>query len=155
MSQQPEQPMFSIEKLFVKDLSVEVPNAPKIFLERETPQVEIQMTTTANPIDEGYYEVLVSVTVTARLAEKIVFLVEASQGGVFQIRNVPQGELDPVLGITCPNILYPYVREVVSDAVVRAGFAPVVLNPVNFDAIFQAQREAKAKSATGAGATTH
>lgn len=154
MSQQPEQPTFAIEKLFVKDLSVEVPNAPRIFLERDTPQVEIQMTTAANPIDEGYYEVLVNVTVTAKLAEKTVFLVEASQAGVFQIRNIPQAELEPVLGITCPNILYPYVREVVSDAVVRAGFAPVVLNPVNFDAIFQAQREARSKS-VAAGATTH
>jgi preprotein translocase subunit SecB len=155
MSEQPDQPVFSIEKLFVKDLSVEVPNAPKIYLERDTPQVEIQMTTAANPIDDGYYEVLVSVTVTAKLADKTVFLVEASQGGVFQIRNVPQAELEPVLGITCPNILYPYVREVISDAVVRAGFAPVVLNPVNFDAIFQAQREAKVQSGAGVKATTH
>ena len=142
MSQQPEQPVFSIEKLFVKDLSVEVPNAPKIYLERETPQIEIQMNTNAAPIDEGYFEVVVSVTVTAKLAEKTVFLVEASQGGVFQIRNVPPGELESVLGITCPNILYPYVREVVSDAVVRAGFAPVLLNAINFEAIFQAQRDA-------------
>ena len=153
MSEQPNQPVFSIEKLFVKDLSVEVPNAPRIYLERDTPQVEIQMNTSANPIDEGYFEVVVSVTVTAKLAEKTVFLVEASQGGVFQIRNVPQGELEPVLGITCPNILYPYVREVVSDAVVRAGFAPVLLNPVNFEAIFQAQREAKTQTQVGVGAT--
>ena len=151
MSQESSQPAFSIEKLFVKDLSIEVPNAPRIYLERDTPQVEIQMNTSANPIDEGYFEVVVSVTVTAKLAEKTVFLVEASQGGVFQIRNIPQGELDPVLGITCPNILYPYLREVISDAVVRAGFAPVLLNPVNFDAIFQAQREAKTQA--GAGAT--
>ena len=151
MSQQPEQPVFSIEKLFVKDLSIEVPNAPRIYLERDTPQVEIQMNTNASPIDEGYYEVVVAVTVTAKVGEKTVFLVEASQGGVFQIRNVPQGELEPVLGITCPNILYPYLREVVSDAVVRAGFAPVLLNPINFEAIFQAQREAKAQA--GAGAT--
>ncbi len=153
MSQQPNQPVFSIEKLFVKDLSVEVPNAPKIYLERDTPQVEIQMTTSANRVDEGYFEVLVSVTVTAKLAEKTVFLVEATQGGVFQIRNVPQEELEPVLGITCPNILYPYVREVVSDAVVRAGFAPIILNPVNFEAIFQAQREAKTQAQAGVGVT--
>ena len=153
MSQQSDQPVFSIEKLFVKDLSIEVPNAPKIYLERDTPQVEIQMNTGANPIDEGYFEVVVSVTVTAKLAEKTVFLVEASQGGVFQIRNVPQEELGSVLGITCPNILYPYVREVISDAVVRAGFAPVLLNPVNFEAIFQAQREAKTQAGAGVGVT--
>lgn len=153
MSQQPNQPVFSIEKLFVKDLSVEVPNAPKIYLERDTPQVEIQMNTSANTIDEGYFEVVVSVTVTAKLVDKTVFLVEASQGGVFQIRNVPQEELEHVLGITCPNILYPYAREVISDAVVRAGFAPVLLNPVNFEAIFQAQREAKTQARAGVGAT--
>ncbi|HEX4984438.1 MAG TPA: protein-export chaperone SecB [Burkholderiales bacterium] len=146
MSQQPAQTMFSIEKLFVKDLSVEVPNAPKIFLERDAPQVEIQMNTNANPVDEGYFEVLVSVTVTAKIGDRTVFLVEASQGGVFQIRNVPEAEMEPVLGITCPNILYPYLREVVSDAVVRAGFAPVLLNPVNFEAIFQAQRDARAQA---------
>ncbi len=155
MSQQPVQPVFSIEKLFVKDLSLEVPNAPKIFLERDTPQVEIQMNTAASPIDEGYFEVIVSVTVTAKIAERTVFLVEASQGGVFQIRNIPQTELEPVLGVTCPNILYPYVREVISDAVVRAGFAPVVLNPVNFDAIYQAQRQAKAQTTPEPGQTTH
>jgi len=154
MSEQANQPVFSIEKLFVKDLSVEVPNAPKIYLERDTPQIEIQMTSAANPIDEGYFEVVVSVTVTAKLAEKTVFLVEATQGGVFQIRHVPQTELEPVLGITCPNILYPYVREVISDAVVRAGFAPVVLNPVNFEAIYQAQRDARLQS-SAAGAVTH
>ena len=153
MSQQPDQPVFLIEKIFVKDLSVEVPNAPKIYLERDTPQVEIQMNTSANAIDDGYFEVLVRVTVTAKLADKMVFLVEASQGGVFQIRHVAQEELEHVLGITCPNILYPYAREVISDAVVRAGFAPVLLNPVNFDAIFQAQREAKNQARAGAGAT--
>jgi preprotein translocase subunit SecB len=153
MSQQPNQPVFSIEKLFVKDLSVEVPNAPRIYLERDTPQVEIQMNTSASPIDEGYFEVVVNVTVTAKLADKTVFLVEASQGGVFQIRNLTQEDLAPVLGITCPNILYPYAREVISDAVVRAGFAPVLLNPVNFEAIFQAQRDANAQEKSGAGAT--
>ncbi len=153
MSEQPNQPVFTIEKLFVKDLSVEVPNAPRIYLERNTPQIEIQLNTSASPIDEGYYEVLVSVTVTAKFADKTVFLVEASQGGVFQIRNLPQSELEPVLGITCPNILYPYAREVISDAVVRAGFAPVLLNPVNFEAIFQAQRLASAQNNVPAGAT--
>ncbi|HVY06687.1 MAG TPA: protein-export chaperone SecB [Burkholderiales bacterium] len=149
MSKENAQPVFAIEKLFVKDLSIEVPNAPRIYLERDTPQVEIQMNSSASPIDEGYFEVVVSVTVTAKLGDKTVFLVEASQGGVFQIRNIPGDELQPVLGITCPNILYPYVREVVSDAVVRAGFAPVLLNPVNFEAIFQAQRDAKAQAGAG------
>lgn len=148
MSQQPSpnQPVFTVEKLFVKDLSVEVPNAPRIYLERDTPQVEIQMNNAANPIDEGFYEVVLTVTVTAKLGEKSVFLVEASQGGVFQIRNVPQQELEVVLGVTCTNMLYPYVREVVSDAVVRAGFPPVILAPVNFEAIFQARQQSQTQA---------
>ena len=143
MSQQPNpaQPVFNVEKLFVKDLSIEVPNAPKIYLEREAPQVEIQMNNAANPIDEGYFEVLLTVTVTAKLGEKSVFLVEVTQGGVFQIRNVPQKDLDVVLGVTCTNMLFPYAREVVSDAVVRAGFPPVVLAPVSFEAIYQARQQ--------------
>lgn len=148
MSQQPPttQPTFTVEKLFVKDLSIEVPNAPKIYLERETPQVEIQMNNVANPIDDGFYEVLLTVTVTAKLGDKSVFLVEATQGGVFQIRNVPKQEMEVVLGVTCTNILYPYVREVVSDAVVRAGFPPVVLAPVNFEAIFQARQQSQGQA---------
>jgi preprotein translocase subunit SecB len=149
MSEQTNQPTFSIEKLFVKDLSIEVPNAPKIYLEREAPQVDIQMTNFANKIDETYFEVALKVTVTAKLGEKTVFLVEAAQGGVFQIRGVPDGEMDMVLGITCPNILFPYLREVVSESVVRAGFSPVILNPVNFEAIYQAQRQAQAEAPAG------
>ncbi len=150
MSQQPTQPVFTIEKLFVKDLSLEVPGAPRIYLERAAPQVEIQMNNSANPIDDGYFEVVLTVTVTAKIGDKIMFLVEASQGGVFQIRNVPQAELEPVLSITCPNILYPYVREVVSEAVVRAGFPPVVLSPVNFEAIFQARQQGQTQAPEGA-----
>ncbi|MGQ0578443.1 MAG: protein-export chaperone SecB [Betaproteobacteria bacterium] len=152
MSEQPAKAVFSIEKLFVKDLSLEVPNAPRIYLERETPQVEIQMNNSASPIDEGYYEVVLKVTVTAKVGDKTLFLVEVSQGGVFQIRNVAQAELEPVLGVTCPNILYPYVREVVSEAVVRAGFPPVVLSPLNFEAVYQARKQ---EQAPGPAATTH
>lgn len=154
MSQQPNptQPAFSVEKLFVKDLSIEVPNAPRIYLERDPPQIEIQMNNAANPIDDGYYVVLLTVTVTAKLGDKSVFLVEATQGGVFQIRNVAQPEMEVVLGVTCPNILFPYVREVISDAVVRAGFPPVVLAPMNFEAIHQARQQSQAQAAA---APTH
>lgn len=149
MSQQPSpgQPVFNVEKLFVKDLSIEVPNAPKIYLEREAPQVEIQMNNAASPIDEGYFEVLLTVTVSAKVGDKSAFLVEVTQGSVFQIRNVPEQELDMVLGVTCPNILYPYAREVVSDAVVRAGFPPVILSPINFEAVYQARRQGQPQSA--------
>ena len=151
MSEQNEQPSFSIEKLFVKDLSLEVPNAPRVYLERDAPQVEVAMNNAAQAIDEGFYEVVLTVTVTAKLKEKTVFLVELSYGGVFRIRNVPAAELDPVLGVTCPNILFPYVREVVSETVTRAGFPPVILHPMNFEAIYQAQRQ----QTQGAAGTTH
>jgi preprotein translocase subunit SecB len=109
--------------------------------------VEIQMNNTASPIDEGYFEVLLTVTVTAKIGDKSAFLVEATQGCVFQIRNVPTQELDVVLGVTCPNILYPYAREVISDAVVRAGFPPVILSPINFEAIYQARQQGQAQAA--------
>jgi preprotein translocase subunit SecB len=139
----PEQALFNIEKLYVKDLSLEVPHAPGIFLERETPQIELQLNTASTPVEEGVFEVVVTVTVTAKLAEKdkVMFLVEAKQAGIFQVRNIPNGEIEPILAVVCPNILYPYLREVVSDVVVRAGFAPVILNPINFDALYQQQKQ--------------
>ncbi len=136
------QPVFSIEKLYVKDLSLEVPNAPQIYLEREAPQVNVQLRTEGNAIEEGLFEVTLTVTVTATLGEdRSMFLVEVAQAGVFQIRNIPQGDLEPVLMIGCPNILFPYAREAVSDAVTRAGFQPVLLAPVNFEAMYQAQQQ--------------
>lgn len=143
MSEQ-QQPVFAIEKIYVKDLSLEIPNAPNIFLERDTPEINLQLGTKNQGIGEGLYEVLLTVTVTAKLKDKIMFLVEAQQAGIFRIRNIPNGEIDPVLGIGCPNILFPYLREVVSDVVTRAGFPPVILNPVNFEAIYQ-QKKTEAK----------
>jgi preprotein translocase subunit SecB len=142
---QAQQPIFSIEKLYVKDLSLEIPNAPQIFLEREAPQVDIQLHHSASTVEDGLYESVLTVTVTAKIGEKTVFLVEAGQAGIFTIRNVPQADIEPVLGITCPSILFPYAREVISDAVMRAGFPPVLLNPVNFEALYQAQKQAAAE----------
>jgi len=136
MSEQ-QQPVFAIEKIYVKDLSLEIPNAPNIFLERDTPEINLQLGTKSQGIGEGLYEVLLTVTVTAKIKDKNMFLVEAQQAGIFRIRNIPAGEIEPVLGIGCPNILFPYLREVVSDVVTRAGFPPVILNPVNFEAIYQ------------------
>lgn len=140
------QPVFSIEKLYVKDLSIEVPNAPQIFLERETPQINVQLRTESSGIDEGIFEVALTVTVTAQLPEdKTVFLVEVAQAGIFQIRNVPQEDLEPIMMIGCANILFPYAREAVSDAVARAGFQPVVLAPVNFEAMYAQNRQQAAQ----------
>jgi preprotein translocase subunit SecB len=144
------QPIFTIEKLYIRDLSVEVPNAPKVFLERETPQINVQLRTDGKKVDEGVYEVILTVTVTAQLGEdKTVFLVEAAQAGIFQIRNVPEADIEPIMMIGCANILFPYVREAVSDAVTRAGFQPVLLAPVNFEAMYQArQQQAEAAAQT-------
>lgn len=145
MSDAQNQPVFSIEKVYVKDISLEIPNAPQVFLEREAPQVDIQLHHQSNKVDEGVYQTLLTVTVTAKIKEKTLFLVEVGQAGIFTIRNIPDADMEPVLGIACPNILYPYVREVVSDIVVRAGFPPVLLTPVNFEALFQAQKQAQAE----------
>ncbi|MFA5370819.1 MAG: protein-export chaperone SecB [Sideroxydans sp.] len=136
-------PLFNIEKLYVKDMSLEIPAAPAIFLQRENPQIDLQLQTKAAAVEEGVFEVEVTVTVTAKLPEKdqVMFLIEAKQAGIFQVRNMPPQELETVLAVVCPNILYPYLREVVSDMAVRGGFAPVLLNPINFDAIYQQQKQ--------------
>jgi preprotein translocase subunit SecB len=135
------QPVFSIEKVYVKDLSLEIPNAPNIYLERDQPQVDIQLHHNSTGVEDGVYETTLTVTITAKIKDKTMFLVEAAQAGIFVCRNIPAAELEAVLAIACPNILFPYVRETVSDVIVRAGFPPVLLAPVNFEAIYQAQRD--------------
>jgi preprotein translocase subunit SecB len=137
MSEQ--QPVFTIEKLYVKDISLELPGAPQCFLERETPQVEVQMQTAGNGLGDGMFDVVLTVTVTAKVGDKTLFLVEVAQAGIFRIQNIPENDLGPVLAIGCPTILFPYLREVVSDCVNRSGFPPVILAPVNFEALYQQQ----------------
>jgi preprotein translocase subunit SecB len=143
-------PVFNMDKIYVKDLSLEIPHAPHIFLERENPQIEVQLHTAAITVDEGVYEVSVTATVTAKIGDKVMFLIEAKEAGIFTLRNLPEEEMEAVLAVMCPNILFPYLREVVSDISVRAGFAPVMLNPINFDALYhqQKQQQAEAESAT-------
>jgi preprotein translocase subunit SecB len=142
MSEQAQQgqdnaPIFSIEKLYVKDLSLEVPSAPQCFLERDAAEVGLQMQSGGEAIGEGIFDVSLTLTVTAKLGDKTQFLVEVTQSGIFQIRNVPNEELEPIVAVACPNILFPYAREAISDAVTRAGFPPVLLAPVNFEAIYR------------------
>lgn len=150
MSEENTQPVFSIEKLYVKDLSVEVPGAPQIFLERESPQINVQLSTTGRAIEDGVYEITLTVTVSAKISEeRNLFLIEVAQAGIFQIRNVPQEDLEPVMMIGCPNILFPYAREAVSDAVTRAGFQPVLLSPVNFESLYHSQRQQAAERGNG------
>ena len=146
------QPVFSIEKLYVKDLSVEVPNSPEVFLEREQPQVEIQLNTSGRTVGESVYEVVLTVTVTAKLAEKTVFLVEVGQAGIFRVQNVPEDQIEPLIAVACPNILFPYAREAVSDAVSRAGFQPIVLQPVNFEGMYMQRLQQQEEQAAGAPA---
>lgn len=138
MSESP-QPVFAIEKIYLKDLSVEVPNAPEVFLEREAPTVDVNIGSNARSVQEALFEVVVTVTITAKIKDKTLFLVEATQAGVFQIRNVPQQDVGPLLGIACPNTLFPYVRETISAVTSRAGFSPVVLAPMTFEGIYQQQ----------------
>jgi len=145
------QPSFQVEKLYVKDLSLEVPNAPGVFMQAENPQLEIAVRNAAQRFADGLFEVIVTVTVTARAGEKTVFLAEAAQAGIFSVRGVPEADLDPLLGIAAPTILYPYVREVISDVVTRAGFPPVVLAPVSFERIYM-ERQQQAAGAVPAGA---
>ncbi len=132
-----QQPVFSIEKVYAKDVSLEVPNAPGVFLQPEQPQVEVQLGQASNQVQEGLYEVALKVTVTAKSGDKTVFLAEAEQAALFQIRNVPDSEMGPVLGIVCPNIIFPYARETISDLISRAGFPPVLLAPITFEALYQ------------------
>ncbi|MEJ0046527.1 MAG: protein-export chaperone SecB [Rhodospirillales bacterium] len=144
MTDEVQQALFNIEKIYVKDLSLEVPNSPQIFLERESPHIDIEIQSREQKIDDGIFEVVLTVTATAKLNEKTFFLVEASQAGIFQLRNIPEAEMGPILGIGCLNILFPYVREAISDLVSRAGFPPVLLTPVNFEPIYQAKLERQA-----------
>src|SRR5207248_4290867 len=112
-----QQPTFGIEKIYVKDLSLEVPGGPQTFMQGEQPQLEVQITQQSQRVNELLFEVTLVITVSAKRGDKTLFLVEASQAGVFQIRNVPDADLAPVLGIVCPNVLFPYARETVSDVV--------------------------------------
>ena len=143
-----QQPMFSIEKIYVKDLSLEVPGGLQAFMETEQPQLEVELSHRSQRVDGVLFEVIITITVRAKRGEKTLFLVEASQAGVFQIQNVPDSELAPVLGIVCPNVLFPYARETVSDTVNRAGFPQVLLAPVNFEAMYH-KRNAETAAQSG------
>lgn len=142
MSEQQDQPVFSIEKLFIKDLSLEVPHAPKIFLEQETPEVDMRISTESQKLEDGFYECSVTVTVTAKLKDnRVVFLNEANQAGIFRLHNIPEDDIKLLLGIACPNILFPYAREVISSTITKAGFPPVLLAPINFEAMYNQAQE--------------
>ena len=137
-TQQPQQQpaTFQIEKVYVKDLSLEIPGAPQVFMGQAQPELEVRIDAGSAQFAEGYFEVTVTATVIARAAERTLFLAEVVQAGIFALRNVPAEELGPLLGIACPTILYPYVREAISDLVTRGGFPPVLLSPISFEQLY-------------------
>jgi preprotein translocase subunit SecB len=130
-------PVFAIQRMYLKDLSLEIPNAPKIFLETQQPAVEIQLDVSNEVVVDGIQEVSVTVTVTTKIGEKVGFLVEAKQGGIFEIRNVPADQMPFLLNVVCPNIIYPYLRSNVADVIQRSGFPPLHLAEINFEALYQ------------------
>ena len=141
-----QQPSFQIEKIYVKDVSLEIPGAPQVFLEAQGPALEIQVRNVSAQFAEGLYEVVVTVTVTAKAGEKTQFLAEASQAGIFSVRGVPPGDLEPLLAVACPTILYPYARETISDLITRGGFPPVLLAPVSFEALYAQRKQQLAQA---------
>ena len=132
-------PAFTIERIYVKDLSVENPGAPQSFQMTQSPSIEIGLRTRGEQVAQDVYECVLTITVTATSEGKTVFLVEAAQAGLFVIRGVKPTDMQPLLAIACPNILFPYARETIADAVIRTGFPPVHLAPINFEALYQQQ----------------
>ena len=145
------QPVFQIQRIYLKDLSLEQPNSPEIFLEQDSPTIEVAVDVGAEPLAEGIYESTVTVTITAKIKDKVAFLVEGKQAGIFEARNIPAEQLDPLLGIGCPNIVYPYLRANLADAITRAGFPPVHLAEINFEVFYQQRVAALAEQQNPSG----
>jgi len=146
------QPVFQIQRIYLKDLSLEQPNSPAIFLEQEQPAIEVSVDVGAQQLADGIFESTVTITVTAKVKDKIAFLVEGKQAGIFEVRNVPNDQMDPLLGIGCPNIVYPYLRANIADAITRAGFPPVHLSEINFEMFYQQRLQALAQQNQEGGA---
>lgn len=151
MAEQAEK-QFAIQKIYTKDVSFETPNSPAIFTQKWEPNVEFNLSSNAQKLQENLFEVVLTVTVTVKLEDKTAYLVEVAQAGIFAAQGFEEQEMGPLLGIFCPNTLFPYAREVVSDLALKGGFMPMVLPPVNFEAIYaqnqqqnQAQQEGGAK----------
>jgi preprotein translocase subunit SecB len=141
MADTPEQtaPSLSIERIYVKDLSLENPGAPQSFQLNESPHVEVGLRTRGEQVEPNVFECVLTITVTAKTGDKTLFLVEAAQAGLFRIQGVPMADIQPIMGIHCPAVLFPYVRETIANAIIRAGFPPVHLDPINFELLYQQQ----------------
>lgn len=138
-----QEPVFQIQRVYLKEASLEQPNSPAILLEQEQPSVDIQLGVNAAAVADGVFEVAVTATVQTKIKDKTVFLVEATQAGIFEIRNLAQEQMGPIMGIACPQIVYPYLRGNVADMIQRAGFPPVHLSEINFQAMFEQQQAAQ------------
>ena len=133
-------PVFQIQRVYLKESSLEQPNSPGILLVQEQPTVDIQLGVNAEPVADGIFEISVTATVQTKINDKTVFLVEAKQAGIFEIRNLPQEQMNQIMGIACPQIVYPYLRGNVADLIQRAGFPPVHLSEINFQAMYEQQQ---------------
>ncbi len=151
--QTPANPVFQIQRVYLKEASLEQPNSPGILLEQEQPSVDIQLGVEASPVSDGIFEVAVTATVHTKIKDKTVFLVEAKQAGIFEIRDVPQDQMGPLMGIACPQIVYPYLRGNVADLIQRGGFPPVHLTEINFQAMYEQQQQAQAAASANAPAS--
>jgi len=144
------QPFFSIQRVYLKDMSLEQPNAPAIFLEREAPAVDVEVNVKTERLADGVFEIIVGTTVTAKVKDKVAFLIEAHQAGIFDIHNIPEEQLGPLTGIACPTIVFPYLRANIADVITRAGFPPIHLIEINFQALYE-QRLAQQADETNTG----
>jgi preprotein translocase subunit SecB len=147
MTEQNNQPIFSLDKIFVKDISLEVPHAPQVFLNREQPNIELNISFNTTAVEDGVYLTVLHAVVDAKIGDQQMFLVEVDQAGIFQLRNIPADQMDLIQNIECPNMLFPYLREAVTDLTTRAGFLPVVLAPINFAFLYQ-QKQAQLATAS-------
>ena len=131
------EPGFRIQRIYLKDLSLEQPNAPQILMVSSEPQIQVEVDIAVSPLTDGIFEVALSSTITAKVDTKVLFLIEAKQAGIFEFSNIPADQIDPMLGIACPTILYPYLRSNIADIISRAGFQPIHLNEINFHGMYE------------------
>lgn len=149
MADQDQNPVFAIQRMYLKDLSLEIPNAPQIFLETQQPAVEISLEVNSEAVTEGIFEVTVTVTISTKVGEKVAFLVEVKQAGIFELRNIPEEQMEMVINVVCPNIIYPYLRSNAADVIQRSGFPPIHLAEINFESLYQQRRQQAAEEAEG------
>lgn len=145
-TQDPQQGHFAIQRIYCKDISFETPNSPQVFQQQWQPQADLQIDTQAKDLGNGSYDVTLIITATVKVEDKTAFLIEVNQAGIFTATSIPEEQLGPMLGAFCPNILFPYAREAISDISARGGFPPLILSPVNFDALYAQRMQQQAEA---------